>query len=110
MADLLILAVDLPGVSVHVGGFVVVAQDNASCVVAFRRNWTGLAEAADAEILSGYEETLQAMCREVDLETFLRLIETQLANTVRFLDRVSLLGDMSISERSTLLRQALLGE
>lgn len=109
MADLLMLAVRVPGSSDSIcGGFILSAEGAGTCEIAFRKDWDRLVEPDDAEVLNGIEETLKDMAVGITAATFVQMIEDRLSNTIRCVDRMSVPSALPVNEHAELLRKSLL--
>jgi hypothetical protein len=111
MANLLVLAVHLPGDDRGIcGGFVLLSDAEDECVVAFRTDWETLVGEDDSEVLNGMEQTLRQMAASTSCQTFVAQVEDRLSNVIRSIERVRIPSRLPLPNHARVLRIALLGE
>jgi hypothetical protein len=109
MADLLLLAVRVPGSSGSIcGGFILSSEGGVTCEIAFRKDWERFVDPNDAEVLNGIEETLKDMAVGITAATFVQMIDDRLSNTIRCLDSMFVPSALPVNEHAELLRRSLL--
>lgn len=92
------------------GGFILQDTDTGEYGIGFRRDWSGLCDPEDAEILGGMEDQLKAMAIDGPPGSLIDFLEPLLSNLVRSIDRNQLPPGVGIKERQALLSAAFLGQ
>lgn len=82
-----VLTLALPGRSPEPAGVIVYDADNEKLGVKLRRDWHQIAEADDAEILSGMEVHLKQLSEEMGARGALEWLESTLSNVLQLSER-----------------------